>query len=89
MSDTSNLEGNLSTIAVWLYCILAPYIAQYVSQEVFIALFGIIIAVWSSANPNTFKFLKNNVQKCDCSCDVEETVLNEEYISEIEDEDGC
>lgn len=88
MSYTNNLEGNLSTIAVWLYCLLAPFIAQYISQEVFIAIFGIIIAVWSSANPNTFAFLKNNIKKCDCSYETEETVMNDEYTSEV-DEEGC
>ena len=87
MSDT-NLEGNLSTVAVWLYVILAPYISQYVSQEVFIALLGIILAVWSSANPNDFKFLKNN-KTCTCSCGAEETVLNDEYTSDVDGEDGC
>lgn len=88
MNDT-NIEGNISTIAVWAYVILAPYIAQYVSQEVFIALVGIIIAIWSSANPNTFKFLKNDIKPCECSCGAEETVLNDEYTTDIDGEEGC
>lgn len=86
MSDT-NIEGNISTVAVWLYVILAPYISQYISQDIFIALIGILLAVWSSANPNTFKFLKND-KACNCSCDMEETVLNDEYTCDNEEE-GC
>ena len=84
-----NLEGNISTIAVWLYVILAPYIAQYISQEVFLAIFGIIIAVWSSANPNTFKFLHNKEKPCTCEYTTEETVMNDEYITSEDGEEGC
>lgn len=83
--SNDNIIGNFSTIAVWIYTILAPFIAQYVSQEVFLAIFGLILAVWSSANPNTFKFLKNNLSNC--SCEVEETVMNDEY--ETTDDEGC
>lgn len=86
MND-KNLTGNISTIAVWIYVILAPYIATYISQEVFLALVGIIIAIWSSSNPNDFKFLGNEKQ-CDCNCEMEETVLNDEYLSP-NDEEGC
>ena len=88
MTDT-NLTGNISTITVWVYCILAPYIAQYISQDVFLALVGIILAVWSSANPNSFKFLHNDTKQCDCAYETEETVLNDEYTSDIDGEEGC
>ena len=83
-----NLTGNISTIAVWIYVILAPYISQYITQDVFLALVGIVIAVWSSANPNDFSFLNNDVKPCDCNCSSEETVMNEEYES-LCDEEGC
>lgn len=86
MSD-NNIIGNISTVAVWVYVILAPYIATYISQDVFLALVGIIIAVWSSSNPNDFKFL-GNYNKCDCKCEMEETVLNDEYIAP-NDEESC
>ena len=85
--NNDNLQGNISTIAVWLYVVLAPYIAQYISQDVFIAIFGLILAVWSSANPNTFKFLKNHISQCSCVCENEETVMNDEY--ETTDDEGC
>lgn len=54
-----NIQGNLSTIIVALYAILAPYISQWVSQEVFIALCGFILVLWSAYNPNSFKILGN------------------------------
>lgn len=84
-----NLTGNISTIAVWIYVILAPYISQYITQDVFLALIGIIIAVWSSANPNDFTFLNNDVKPCDCNCSSEEVVMNDEYESSCDDEEGC
>lgn len=83
-----NIVGNISTIAVWLYVILAPYISQYVTQDVFLAIVGIIIAVWSSANPNSFNFLGNEKKPCVCDYQTEETVMNEEYESS-DDEEGC
>ena len=51
-----NLQGNISTVLVALYAILAPYISQYMSQEVFLSVCGLILVVWSAYNPNTFKF---------------------------------
>lgn len=86
--DDNNLTGNISTIAVWIYVILAPYIAQYITQDVFLALVGILIAVWSSANPNDFSFLNNDKKECSCECASEETVLNDEYTAPLDDE-GC
>lgn len=85
-----NLTGNISTIAVWIYVILAPYISQYITQDVFIALVGVIIAVWSSANPNDFAFLNNDIKPCggNCGCSSEEELVNEEYESP-NDEEGC
>ena len=77
-----NLQGNISTIAVFAYTILAPYIAHYVSQEVFIAICGLLIALWSAYNPNTFAWLGNAKPQIDS----EECVLNDEYEC---DEDGC
>ena len=64
----NNLQGNLSTILVWIYCIIAPYIAQYMSQDQFVtimtALVGLIVAIWSAYNPNSFKFSKNSSNTC-------------------------
>ena len=67
--------------------ILAPYIAQYMTQDQFvtlgIAVIGIIGAVYSSYNPNTFKFLHNEPTSTNVEYETEEKVLNDEY------EDGC
>ena len=74
-------EGNISTIAAWLYDIIGPtYLAAYgIDQGVFTVLMviivGVIINVWSSYNPNTFKFLGNNP-----------TTKTEDVVGE---EDGC
>ena len=89
MND-ENWEGNVSTILTWLWVIVAPYLADYFTQDQFvtvgIAIVGLCIAVWSSYNPNTFKFLDN--EKKDCECEVivanEEDLVNEEYYDE-----GC
>ena len=79
-----NIQGNVSTIAVFIYTILAPYIAQYISQEVFLALFGLLLVLWSAYYPNTFKFLGND--KPAFTLENEEMVLNDEYEC---DDDGC
>lgn len=77
---TDNLKGNLSTILVWVYVIVAPYLADYMTQDQFVtlmtAIIGICLAVYSSYNPNSFKFLGNDKE---CDCEIEEIVLNEEY----------
>ena len=56
-------QNNISTVAVALYAILAPYISQYVSQEVFIAIFGLLLVIWSAYNPNTLNILGNGVDE--------------------------
>ena len=83
----NNWEGNVSTILTWIWVIVAPYLADYFTQDQFVAvglsIVGIIIAVWSSYNPNTFGFLKNDKRECECGIETEEDLVNEEY------EDGC
>lgn len=87
----NNWEGNVSTILTWIWVIVAPYLADYFTQDQFVAvglsIVGIIIAVWSSYNPNTFGFLKNDKSECECGIETEEKVLNDEY--EVADDDGC
>lgn len=91
MTDT-NLTNNLSTIAVWVWVIVSPYITDYFTQDqfttLFVAVVGLIIAVYSSYKPNNFKFLGNdNPCQCNETC---ETVMNDEYeYSDTNDEDGC
>ena len=41
-------KGNISTIVAMLWTILCPYISQYVTQDAFISICGIIIIVWSA-----------------------------------------
>lgn len=73
-------KNNVSTVAVLLYGVLSPYLAQYLSAEEFsalcIALVSIILVLYSEKHPHTFKALGNG--KCDGNCDCEETVMNEE-----------
>ena len=76
-------QGNISTIIAMLWTILSPYIAQYVTQDAFISICGLIIIVWSACNPNTFEAFGNAVNK---TIKTDETVLNPEYEC---DEDGC
>lgn len=59
-------ENNISTIAVWVYMIISPLLVKYgisIDQPTFtaffVALVGVILAVWSSKNPNTFGILGN------------------------------
>ena len=66
-----NLQGNISTVLVALYAILAPYISQYMSQEVFLSICGLILVIWSAYNPNTFKILGND-NTCECEQIVDE-----------------
>ena len=64
-------EGNISTIAAWIYGIIGPtYLATYgIDQGIFtvllVIIIGVIINVWSSYNPNTFKVLGND-NTCEC-----------------------
>ena len=57
-------ENNISTILVWIYTILAPYIASNMSQDQFVvigtAFVGLCLAIWSAYNPNQMEILGNN-----------------------------
>lgn len=79
-----NLQGNISTILKFAWCILAPYIVQYITEDQFMvigaAVIGLVIAIWDAYNPNTFKIFKNNVEPV---LETEETVMNDEYEAEI------
>lgn len=73
-------KNNVSTVAVLVYGVLSPFIAQYLSAEEFsalcIALVSIVLVLYSAKHPNTLKALGNG--KCDGNCDCEETVMSEE-----------
>lgn len=84
------MKNNLSTIAVIVYGILSPYIAQYLTHEQFSALFiavvSTVLVLYSAKHPNTFKCLGNDT--CDCEMK-EEIILNEEYtLDPLDDGDA-
>lgn len=71
-----NIQGNLSTIILFLYIILSPYIeslgiTQSMFAEVSFAIIGLVIAIWSAYNPNSLKIFGND-KKCQCSCNFED-----------------
>lgn len=95
---TENLIGNISTIANWISILLYPIVLKYgidIDQEILTTfiytLIVIIIAVWSSYNPNSFDFLGNG-NLVDMGTILgypsEEVVLNDEYETEEVEEDG-
>ena len=74
--------NNLSTIAIFLaICItgILAYFGYTVDQAqlatVLMSVITLIIAIWSSKNPNTLAFLGN----APTPVETEETVLNDEY----------
>ena len=90
----NNIQGNLSTIILFIYIIIAPYIeslgiTQSMFAEVCFAVIGLAIAVWSAYNPNSLKVFGNDKKECQCKIENEETVLNDEYETEVDEEEGC
>ncbi len=75
-----------------LWIILCPYISQYVTQEAFMSICGLIIIVWSACNPNTLEIFGNaidNTIKPEASSDVfdnDAPILNDEYVSSDEND---
>lgn len=91
--NDNNIQGNLSTIILFLYILISPYveslgITQSLFAEFCFAVLGLGIAVWSAYNPNTMKLFGNDKHECQCKMACEEAVLNDEYESG-EGEDGC
>ena len=90
--DSDNIQGNLSTIILFIYIIIAPYIESLgITQSMFaefcFAVLGLAIAVWSAYNPNTLNIFGNKKTSCQCECNDEETSNDSESI--ITDEEGC
>lgn len=90
----NNIQGNLSTIILFIYIIIAPYIeslgiTQSMFSEVSFAIIGLGIAIWSAYNPNTLKVFGNEEKPCQCKVENEETVLNDEYETQVDEEEGC
>ena len=87
---TDDWKNNVSTVAVLVYGVLSPYLAQYLSADQFsalcIALVSIVLVLYSAKHPNTFESLGNG--RKDCNCDGE-TVLNDEYeVDPVDDGDA-
>ena len=92
MTNDILTTGNISTFATWIYILISPILVRYGIQidetlvTTFItALIGIIIAVWSSKNPNTLSWLGNAPTPIDNT----EPVLNDEYEYGEDEDGGC
>ncbi len=82
-------KGNLTTFATWIAIFLYPILVSYgieidqaVLTTLIYTLIVLIIAIISSANPNTIPWLGNKKEPLE----TEEMVLNDEYEC---DTDGC
>ena len=82
--ETNNISTIATFIAICLTAILA-YFGYTVDQAqlatVIMSIITLIIAIWSSKNPNTLACFGNQPK-----VETEEPVLNDEYEC---DEDGC
>ena len=83
--ETNNISTIATFIAICLTAILA-YFGYTVDQAqlatVIMSIITLIIAIWSSKNPNTLACFGNQPK-----VDSEEPVLNDEY--ECDEDDGC
>lgn len=85
--DTNNISTIATFIAICLTTILAYFgytVDQAQATTVIMGVITLIIAIWSSKNPNTLAILGNAPEPIN----TEEPVLNQEYECECED-DGC
>ena len=86
--------GNITTIVTWIVNLILPYVAVYgidkdVATSIIFTLLWFAFVVYSSANPNTFKFLGNQLKDKALGIETEETVLNDEYETEPVSDEGC
>ena len=84
--ETNNISTIATFAAICLTTILAYFgytVDQAQATTVIMGVITLIIAIWSSKNPNTLAFLGNGKPEVDS----EEPVLNEEYI--YGEDDGC
>ena len=80
--DTNNISTIATFAAICLTTILAYFgytVDQAQATTVIMGVITLIIAIWSSKNPNTFGFLGN----APAPIETEETVLNDEYESDL------
>ena len=86
--------GNITTIVVWIVNIILPYVASYgidkdVLTSIVITLVWFGFTVFSSANPNTFDFLGNKIKEAKTILTDSDMVMNDDYVTAVEDEEGC
>ena len=84
-------SNNISTIATFAAIIITAILAYFgytVDQAqlatVLMSVITLIIAIWSSKNPNTLKCFGNDIRP---PYDINDQVLNDEY--ECDEDDGC
>jgi len=80
MEEELFTKENISTIAVLIYGACSAFLAQYLTQEqfsaIFIAAINIILILYSAKNPNTLKVFGNASEE---KIETEEDLVNEEY----------
>ena len=86
-------ENNISTIATFIAIILTGIIGYFgynVDQTqlatVIMSVITLIIAIWSSKNPNTLKCFGNDIRP---PYDIENPILNDEYEIGDNEDGGC
>lgn len=80
--DTNNISTIATFAAICLTTILAYFgytVDQAQTTTVIMGVITLIIAIWSSKNPNTLACLGNAPE----TLETEETVLNDEYESDL------
>lgn len=85
--DTNNIS-TIATFAAIIITGIVGYFGYTVDQAqlatVLMSIITLVIAVWSSKNPNTLKCFGNNIRP---PYDIDNPVLNDEY--ECGEDDGC
>ena len=86
--ETNNISTIATFAAICLTTILAYFgytVDQAQATTVIMGVITLIIASWSSKNPNTLKCFGNDIRP---PYDIDNQVLNDEYEYDGED-DGC
>ena len=85
--DTNNIS-TIATFAAIIITGIVGYFGYTVDQAqlatVLMSIITLVIAVWSSKNPNTLKCFGNNIRP---PYDIDHPILNDEY--ECDEDDGC
>ena len=85
--DTNNIS-TIATFAAIIITGIVGYFGYTVDQAqlatVLMSIITLVIAVWSSKNPNTLKCFGNNIRP---PYDIDNPLLNDEY--ECGEDDGC